>query len=228
MKVISLLVMAVCALTAVPCLAGDDRDDDHRYGYDHRRDARDVDEDWDFDRPRLYIGLGPLWAMENFDDHRATVRTGGGALTSVEATDADDTWGADARVGYRVHPHLAIEGQGQYYGDFHLRGVVPGATSASDVAKLEGLSFTTNVKIFPITGRVQPYFLLGGGFLWARFHDAARSTESLTFAGRGGVGADFYIDENFAVNIEGTYLAPTDELQDFRLAGITGGIQFHF
>ncbi len=226
---ILVLALALSAVATVPCRA-QDRDDgrDGRYDDTDRRYRPVHEEDHDFDRNRFYVGAGPLWALSNFDDRHAIVRQGGGRTAVAETDDAGNAWGADARVGYRFHPQLAIEGQGQYYGNFSIDGRVPGATASQHVADLEGFSFTTNLKVFPITGRVQPYFLAGAGFLWARFSDARGGNEALTFAGRGGLGVDFYLDENVALNVEGTYLLPTDHLNDFQMAGITGGLQLHF
>jgi len=209
MKPLLLLAFSLGMLAAPPCVAAHDHDDG----------------DEDFDRPRVYFGVGPLWARENFD---ADTRLATGA--SVEA-DADDSWGADARIGYRAHRHVAVELHGQYYGNFDLSATVPGITGSQSVGSLEGFGVTNDVKVFPTGGRVQPYLLGGVGFMWARLDGEAPGAggdrEELEFAARGGLGIDFYLDENFSANIESSYLAPTSTLQDFGLIAVTAGLQFH-
>jgi opacity protein-like surface antigen len=206
--VMSLLGTAL--LAAAPSFAADGR--------------TSVDED--FSRPRVYFGLGPLWALTNF-------HTGASALTggSGARVDADDTYGADGRIGYRVHPNIALEAQGQFFGEADLEARLPGQTASQRIGRIQAVSATGNFKLYPITGRVQPYALGGLGLMWAHQENSlpnAKRGNNTELAGRGGVGVDVYLDENFAVNVEGSYLVPASSLRHLPLAAMSAGIQYHF
>jgi opacity protein-like surface antigen len=196
---------------------------DRRWGHDTRDDD---EEDSDFDRQRFYLGLGPLWVWQNF--HESSHRFTGGTGANV---DADDSWGAEARLGYRLLPQLALEVQGQYYGESKFDARLPGAVGSSQVGSFEGVGATGNFKVYPIQGRFQPYVLGGLGLMWARVRNdipGALNDNRTELAGRGGLGMDIYLDKHVAFNVEGSYLQPATSLKDFPVAAITGGVQFHF
>jgi opacity protein-like surface antigen len=229
---LSFLLLGAAAARAADPYPSDGRTGSDRYPTTTDRGRvvvhdHDECEDSDhFDCQRLYLGIGPMWALTNF--HASSTKFTGGSGANV---DAGNTYGADARIGYRVHPNIAVEAQGQYYGRANFDATPAGAAGSTDVGSFEGASGTANVKIYPIVGRVQPYVLGGLGFLWAKVRNdipGAKSGDDTEVAGRGGLGVDIYLDENFAVNIEGSYLQPASNLKDFPLAAVTGGIQYHF
>ena len=201
----------------------DRRDVDHRY--EDKCDAPWWDRhDDDFECPRFYFGLGPLYAFEHF--HTASHVFTGGTGTAVGA---DDSYGAEGRLGYRIHEHVALEAQAQYYGRADINAHPP--TGTTNVGSFEGVSATGNVKLYPITGRFQPYVLGGIGLLWAHIDNdlpGARRGNLTELAGRGGLGLDVYLNEHVALNVEGSYLAPASNLKQFPLAAVSSGLQVHF
>lgn len=227
MKAALPLALCLCAFAAWPCLALDDRDAAPGVRQDtDRRNAGDYWErhDDDFDRPHFYLGLGPLYAFEQFHT-TSHVFTGGGGT----AVGADDSYGAEGRLGYRLHEHVALEAQAQYYGQSDLNA--HGPKGSQRVGSFEGVSATGNFKLYPLVGRVQPYVLGGVGLLWAHLKNdlpGARRGNDTELAGRGGLGLDVYLDEHVALNVEGSYLAPASNLKDFPLAAVSGGLQLHF
>ena len=71
-----------------------------------------------------------------------------------------DGLGFNARIGRRFLPHLSVEVQTEYMNGFDVKLV-----GAPDVS-VDALSFSVNLRVPLLTGRVQPYGLLGGGALW--------------------------------------------------------------
>jgi opacity protein-like surface antigen len=186
-------------------------------------------EDGGYARRGLYVGAGGAYVLEQFDLPSATVSGGGSAPVQLEV-DSGDSWGAEGRVGYRFHPHVAAEGQLQYYDEFGLDlHVSPG--SSGQVATLDGMSAMGNVKGYPLTGRVQPYVLGGVGLLWLQLEDAVGAgfeDNEVGFAGHVGVGVDAYLTDNLLLNLEMSYLLPAGDLSDFRMIPISLGMQYRF
>ena len=187
-------------------------------------------EDESLDRPRFYIGFGPLIGIEDFKVGNQPTSPGG---PTVNADVTDQAWGAEMRAGYRFHPNLAAELQGQYNGQFDVKGNTIGRPLLGSVRTV---SSTANLKVYPFTGIltdiVQPYALGGLGILWADTEDRAPGARlplgDVEFAGRGGLGVDTYIAPMLAFTVEGTYIAPAGGLSGYGHAAITAGMQWHF
>ncbi len=183
-------------------------------------------EDESLDRPRFYLGFGPLIGIENFGVGNQAASESGPDINA----DVDDVaWGAEMRAGYRFHPHLAAELQGQYNGQFDVKGNTIGRPLLGSVRTV---SSTANLKVYALRGPVQPYALGGLGILWADTEDKLAGVRlpvgDVEFAGRGGIGVDTYIAPMLAFTVEGTYLAPTGNLAGYGHAAITAGMQWHF
>ena len=169
---------------------------DARYGgtYDH---------DHDYERMGVYIGGGPVGALNEtpFED------------------DIRYSLGVEGRVGYRLQEHFALEAQVTY---LHNNGDRLDDTSLS--VDFETLSGTGNLKVFILTGRVQPYAVAGVGGSWVHeqsvvveAHDEApihvkRNSSNALFTFRGGLGVDFYVDEHVLLYMEASYLGFTGQL----------------
>lgn len=182
-------------------------------------------ENEDLDRPRFYIGLGALFGVE--DLHVGNQNTGAGT-PSVSADIDDLNWGGEVRAGYRFHPHLAAELQGQYNGLYDVRGNTVGRPLLGSV---EVITSTANLKVFALRGPVQPYALGGVGMMWADTEDRVSTNLPLgdvEFAGRGGLGVDVYVSPMLALTAEGSYVAPTGNLSGYGIAAIVFGAQWHF
>lgn len=191
----------------------------------------DEDEEEALDRNRFYFGLGPLYGVENFRlrHQNANLPAPTGGLDA----NVDQSYGAEARAGYRFHPHLAVELQGQYNGDFDVHTDAASPVGSVELGSVRLISSTANLKAYMVSdGPVQPYALGGVGILWADTDDRVAGSNlphgDVEFAGRGGLGVDFYLSPMVAFYVEGTYLAPTGSLARFGNAAIAAGAQWHF
>jgi hypothetical protein len=143
----------------------------------------------------VYVGLAGFYAIEGLD--------GPGPV--------DDTGGLNLRIGYRVLPRLGLELQTEWAKGFRVKFTG---------REVETWALTANYRAYFSEGRVQPYLLLGAGFLTA---DDGRS-RSYDFAGRIGGGFDVGITEHVAVLVEGVYLGAADV--DYGTVGC--GVQYRF
>ena len=186
-----------------------------------------LDKDAPLDRPRFYIGLGAILGVEDLNVGSQPAGPGGSSVN----VDVDDTnWGGEVRAGYRFHPNLAAELQGQYNGLFDVKANTVGRPLLGNV---EVITSTANLKVYPLAaGPVQPYILGGVGIMWADTEDRVAGAKlplgDVEFAGRGGLGVDMYISPMLNVYAEGSYVAAAGGLAGFNVAAIVFGTQLHF
>jgi len=167
----------------------------------------------DFARQGFYLGAGGIYAIEDFK--------------KTNSLSFDDSLGFNLRLGYRLHPHIAIEAEGE-------------RTTGFDVKQFKGdietWTATLNSKFFALTGQVQPYGLLGvgamnattDGFLIFVNSNGRRSRNETDVVFRYGGGVDFYMTENWVVNIEGSYVDPRGDINPLNYIAVGGGLQYRF
>ena len=160
----------------------------------------------DFSSPGLYAGLGFAVGFENFD-----------ILGSI---DMGTPVGFDSWLGYRVIPNLAAELELGYLNGFES-GQAPSSLG------LDVLAFTGNLKAYLLTGRVQPFVLVGIG-LTDFILSAPRSDHETDFAARFGGGIDVYLTESFALQLKSSYMLTTGDLDGGDYVDLTFGGQIRF
>lgn len=178
--------------------------------------------EWDdsyypFAREGAYLGLGTLFALENFDTEPA--------IDDPDAPSditADDGGGLYLRAGYRIHPRLAAELMFQYYWGFEVKD----RNGVFDVVddKFDGWSLTGNAKLYPLLGRIQPYGVVGLGALVFK----EKRGDDAGFAARLGGGLDFYVTDRFVIDAEAVYLFPAGSISEFQLATFQAGVQYRY
>jgi opacity protein-like surface antigen len=161
----------------------------------------------DFARNGAYLGLaGSVGIFPEAEDDLDDV---GG--------DVDTGLGLNARAGYRVHPHFAAEAEFEW-----VHSSIEFAGSDADFDTFVG---TVNGKAFLLTGRFQPFAMIGIGGLGV--HGEGDSGDS-GFAARFGGGLDVYITRNFYGAIDASYVLPTGDVDDFDLVSIGWGFGYRF
>lgn len=190
--------------------------DDPAYESDGESDG-EGDERSLYARNGFYAGLSGHYALELFDTDPIT-RVPGFSASSR------DTGGFGVSIGYRAHRHFAAEGLFQQYARFRVRSKQNGQRLESD--KFAGYSWTLNGKAYLLTGRIQPYGLLGMGVLVLK--KRFRNDRQESFAGRMGGGIDFYLTENWLLGGEIGYMAPARDLDDFPFVTFAGIVSYRF
>lgn len=184
-------------------------------------------------RSGFYASAGGLYALEDFES---------GELNF------DSTPGFNLRLGYRIHPHFAVEAMGERADDFNnhlssielaLLGAPSGGPSDFKIKnEINTWTGTVNGKVFALTGRYQPYLLAGIGFVHAQAKVKASFAGSETFstkfnnfglAFRYGAGLDAYLTENWVGFLEYSYVhSITNEVDGINYFSLGGGIQYRF
>ncbi|MEE3332462.1 MAG: outer membrane beta-barrel protein, partial [Myxococcota bacterium] len=147
-----------------------------------------------------------------------------GLLISIGPVDVASSNGADVRFGRRLNSNLSVETQFEYQKfDTKIDNWGP--------VTVDTYGVTVNLKIALLTGRIQPYGLLGGGFMYAKPDApfpiqnilASRNSSDITkyeeivdarnFGAlmRLGGGVDVYLNENIYMMAETTFVSSQGE-----------------
>ena len=161
----------------------------------------DYDEEDDFGRPGLYVGAMGTYAFENF------YVSDRGYFSDPDGY--DNSFGFNVRAGYRAQDHFAAEFQYEY-----VNGFDRAETS------IRTHVFTANAKVPLTTGRFQPFLGYGLGLMSASQGGASE----LNFAMRASGGIDIYINNNWMVQLESSYVFPIGDVRglDYVTAGFLG------
>ncbi len=173
----------------------------------------EVAEEVDYARVGPYLGVGGVYAIELFDD---------------QATRVDNSSGLHVRGGYRFHPNFAVEGLYEWYNEFD-----------TDRGHYDGWSLTANAKAYALTGRFQPYAVIGLGYLKINGsggnppaapsgppHFAAAAGDG--FEMRFGAGMDACITEHWALGPEVAYVLPFNDAEDLDFVEVSLGVRYKF
>jgi opacity protein-like surface antigen len=149
-------------------------------------------DDDEYNRLGGYIGVGASRSIEQITG------TLGDAVNPLPAQ-VGDTWGANARAGYRFHKYLAAEVEYEWMKDF------PMWVAHTNIGKLQTQTATANLKIIAPYGAFQPYLLVGAGAIFTTVsHQPGGLPIDFTngaFAARFGAGLDYWITPNVSLNL---------------------------
>ena len=177
----------------------------------------------DFARKGIYLGgglAGAAYTKVEDDFEKALA-----ALGYVIPVDVEVPPGVDVRVGYRFHPRIAGEVQFQWFPKADIK------FADIKLLELETLSLTANAKGYLLTGRVQPFLLVGAGLMHFDLKDRlgfGPSTKGEDFAARFGGGVDFYLNRNLVFAVDTSYVLPTGDLDGLDHVSFSFGIQYRF
>jgi opacity protein-like surface antigen len=178
----------------------------------------DADEDA-YARQGWLAGVGGSYAIEVFEDD--------------VVADFQNSFGVNGRAGYRCHPRFSAEVEVEWLDGFET------VISDSKFGKIfafdaEPLVVTVNTKGYLLTGRYQPFVLLGMGAMMADLgvRDLVAglpgSVSETGFAMRFGGGIDFYATKHVVVSVEADYVLPFDDLEGLDYISIGLGLQYRF
>ena len=151
--------------------------------------SRAADEE--FLRRGAYVGIGASRGLNFFDDAFQD------AFRS-NAVEVNDTWGLNARAGYRFTKWFALEGEYEWLDRFQA------GVGTFDIAEVTTHTVTVNVRFVAPIGRIQPYFLMGFGGTFFDVHNQSFfgvDTDDAVPCGRIGAGFDFYVTRNLLLNL---------------------------
>ena len=178
------------------------------------------------------VGAGGSYAMETFEDDVESEFQS--VLGSTVSFSADNSFGVNGRAGYRCHPRFSVEVEVEWLDGFEadISDSTLGKIATFDI---EPWVFTVNTKGYLLTGRYQPFVLLGVGVMTADFEvrdtqglGLSDSFDEIDFVMRFGGGIDLYATKHVVVSVEADYVLPFANLKDFDYLSIGLGFQYRF
>lgn len=144
--------------------------------------------------------------------------------------DVGDTGGYDIRGGYNVHEMAAVELHWQSMLNFSRDAQDP--VTGQDEPSLEARMLSLNGRFSPLDGRIQPYGLIGMGWVNVQADKVANHTHKSSFGMRFGLGVAAYLTERTGLALEAGYILPlTGNLggaKSFDIIPITMSVFFRF
>jgi len=201
-------------------------------------------------------GAGPAWADDEEEDYArngfyASFSIAGTHYTQLEddakrdieatgfsgSVDTEGPLGIDIRAGYRFHPHLSADVDFLWFTKSVTR--FSGTTALNpnikdqrfDLFKVETLNVLANLKGYVLTGRIQPFLVVGGGLMHAKVDDKLNLNTvngGDAFLARFGGGVDVYLTSNFVAVLEGDYMLPTGKLNGLNSGSWSVGLEYRF
>ena len=163
---------------------------------------------------------------------------------------SDDSWSLKARGGYRCHPRYSVGVSLEFFDGYDTQWVGVLGTGSDDI---DMFAATVDIKGYLLTGRYQPYLLLGGGTMKIAtkvinqtaivgtipngapppdnlpvFGPKTQSRHPMDFVFRFGGGFDVYATDHVVVNIGASYLLPLGEVSGVDVFTVGGGIEYRF
>ena len=164
--------------------------------------ARADDAVEDYERPGPYLGIGASRSINLIEGELDNTST-------FNNVTVDDSWGVNARGGYRVNKFIALEGEYEYLGNWDVHGSLSGF--GFDAGRIQVSAATGNMKVFVPLDRFEPYLLIGAGAAFVGASHGLQGTHT-NFAGRVGIGIDIYVSNNVYVNLGGEGLLSNAEI----------------
>ena len=193
----------------------------------------EIDED-DFARRGWMLGVGGSYAVEVFEDDAESDFQK--SLGPDPRLSVDNSFGFSGHGGYRCHRRFSAEVEVEWLDGFDADLTQPGVDQLAKV-EYDPVVITANVKGYFLTGRYQPFLLLGAGAMTAE--TKIREPVGLAFTGidtesdeafalRFGGGIDLYATENVVVTVDADYVMPFGNLDALDYITIGWGIQYRF
>jgi opacity protein-like surface antigen len=162
-----------------------------------------------------YFSVGGVYGIENVD----------GVPGSLS-----DSGGYDLRLGYNHHDMFALETEWQSLVNFNRQAENP--VTGNDEPSLEARMLSLNGRFMPLSGRVQPYALLGMGWVNVQADRVSVYEHESSFGMRFGLGVAAYLTERIGLALEAAYILPlSGDLgggNSFDIIPITASIFFRF
>jgi opacity protein-like surface antigen len=223
------MVLPVLGLLLAPSAWADHEANDdwswhsHEHAEEHHDEYEEGPEASSDVHPLDPLGMGPYLGVHfiaGFEAYRSGARRDIGGNRNV-----DESYGFGARIGYRFHPHIAVELHSEWIEGFDLQQF-PG-----DHSEIRTWTNTANGKFFFGHWRLQPYVLAGLGLqrAWVRNPSPGGvNFDDVAFVGRIGGGIDFQLSSHVVLNLESSYVAPTGDLDDYDTVSAGLGLTYRF
>jgi opacity protein-like surface antigen len=197
--------------------------------------ARDGESPQDgFDRRGWLLGLGGSYAVGNFKDAEERIIQSTLRPFPVSLSVDDGKAGFQVRAGRRCNKRYSAELEAEWTSTFEGQISNPQQGVVTDVS-FDPLFISANSKGYLLTGRFQPFVLVGVGSLSVESTATtvvapveSSKAEFTALALRLGGGLDVYATKHIVVDMEASYVLPVSGRTEFEYISIGLGLQYRF
>ena len=188
--------------------------------------------DDDYDRPGWFAGLQGVYAREDYDIDREERNIQEQTPFEVEfSLNNHDAGGVRGKFGRRCHSRFSVEFEMEWLDDFAGKENLDGEV-VSDI-KFSTIAGTINTKGYLLTGRVQPFVLVGVGAMSVRgdknpFGSNKSSQDDGHLVARFGGGIDFYATRHWVVSGQADYVYSATNLQSTNYISVGFGAMYRW
>lgn len=172
-------------------------------------DVDDPDENSDYTRTGPYVSFSGAFAFETWPD-------------SNKDAGAEDSFGFNLRVGARTSQWVSVELELEYIDDFF-----PNEKLDFGVVSVFG-----NTRLYPLSGRIQPYALGGLGIVATvvdhRETGSSFGQSTADWGFRLGAGVDLYYTDHIALSVEAVQVFTVGSVKDINHVSLGVGILYRF
>lgn len=200
-------------------------------GYDEEIEPRDDD----YDRRGWFAGLQGVYAREDYDVDREEETLQSRTPFPIEfSLKNHDAGGVRGKFGRRCHSRFSVEVEMEWLDDFAGEVVNrAGGEPVSDV-KFSTIAGSINTKGYLLTGRVQPFVLVGVGAMSVRgdakdtFTGNKTSQDDGQLVVRFGGGIDFYATRHWVVSGQADYVYSATNLESTNYISVGFGAMYRW
>lgn len=190
-------------LIAVPAVHAQDDDMGDMVTRKPKKASTVEEENNDPSRSGPMLGVGGLWALDNFDGI---------------GLDTDSSGGYNINVGYRFNKWVASDMRVERYQEF----------DASN-GEVNGWAVGLNARGYALHGPIQPFGMLGMNYMDMETTNNAAANVKKTDDGpalRFGIGLDWYATNKFVLTTDLSYMLGLGELSDYDVMVLSFGFLF--
>jgi opacity protein-like surface antigen len=200
-------------------------------GYDEEVEPRDDD----YDRRGWFAGLQGVYAREDYDVDREEKTIQSRTPFPIEfSLKNHDAGGVRGKFGRRCHSRFSVEFEMEWLDDFAGEVVNKRDGTARSDIKFSTIAGTINTKGYLLTGRVQPFVLVGVGAMSVR-GDAKDSGSGVKtsqddghLVARFGGGIDFYVNRHWVVSGQADYVYSATNLESTNYISVGFGAMYRW
>jgi len=177
----------------------------------------------DYTRNGFHVSALGLVGIPTYDG--ALDGTFEAAFPAAGSVDVGISGGFSIRAGYRLHPRFSTELGFEWIAPYKVE------VGGDEVSEVSTWMFFVDTRIHVMTGRVQPFLLIGMGAYHLDFSlppSATGAIDATDFAPRLGGGLDYYFTQSIALTSEVVYVIGTRRLFELDYVGISLGLTYRF
>lgn len=198
-------------------------------------DEEDIDVDDDFDRSGWFVGLQGVYAHENIDESKEqdNISESNEPFLVDFQIDTSEVGGVRGKIGRRCNSRLSVELQVEWIDSFKA-SISEAETGRTNNVAFDSMVGSIDVKGYLLTGRLQPFVMVGVGTMGVTTDSintsdgSSKAQDTGLLVGRFGGGVDYYLTRNWVISAEADYVYAATNIQNLDYFSLGAGVTYRF